>query len=197
MPLGFPSRLFRDWTCRYHLFYQLTSRRVHRRRSLLRMTLGVTSRRRPRSAYRHHHRPRRPTGYRHVGALETIKVKVGNGKRARTKSETALEIQFSGLVAGTGELAAYQLSSVTTKKVKKKFVTSYKPIRLTSAVPASNPYDLDGFAFARNQAKPLAERSNPDHRGRPHQRLRPPAPSTATTTACPAAISWRPSAEAA
>jgi len=34
---------------------------------------------------------------------ETIKVKVGNGKRARTKSETALEIQFSGLVAGTGE----------------------------------------------------------------------------------------------
>ena len=70
---------------------------------------------------------------------ETIKVKVGNGKRARTKSETALEIQFSGLVAGTGELAAYQLSSVTTRKVKEKVVTSYKPIRLTSAVPASNP----------------------------------------------------------
>ncbi len=70
---------------------------------------------------------------------ETIKVKVGNGKKARTKSETALEIQFSGLVAGTGELAAYQLSSVTTRKVKKKVVTSYRPIRLTSAVPASNP----------------------------------------------------------
>ena len=70
---------------------------------------------------------------------ETIKVKVGNGKKARTKSETALEIQFSGLVAGAGELAAYQLSSVTTRKVKKKVVTSYKPIRLTSAVPASNP----------------------------------------------------------
>ena len=29
---------------------------------------------------------------------ETIKVKVGNGKRARTKSETVLDIQFSGLV---------------------------------------------------------------------------------------------------
>ena len=70
---------------------------------------------------------------------ETIKVKVGNGKRARTKSETALEIQFSGLVAGTGDLAAYQLSSVTTRKIKKRAVTSYKPIRLTSAVPASNP----------------------------------------------------------
>jgi len=70
---------------------------------------------------------------------ETIKVKVVNGKKARTKSETALEIQFSGLVAGTGDLAAYQLSSITTKKVKKTAVTSYKPIRLTSAVPASNP----------------------------------------------------------
>ena len=28
---------------------------------------------------------------------ETIKVKVGNGNRARTKSETVLDIQFSGL----------------------------------------------------------------------------------------------------
>jgi len=83
---------------------------------------------------------------------ETIKVKVGNGKRARTKSETPLEIQFSGLVAGTGDLEAYQLSSVTTKMVKKTVVTSYKPIRLTSAVPASNPMtsrrtDIDRPAF--------------------------------------------------
>ena len=70
---------------------------------------------------------------------ETIKVKVGNGKKARTKSETALEIQFSGLVAGTGDLAAYQLSSVTTRRVKRRAVTSYKPIRLASAVPASTP----------------------------------------------------------
>ncbi len=69
----------------------------------------------------------------------TIKVKVGNGKKARTQSETVLDIQFSGLVAGAGDLAAYQLSSVTTKKVKKTVVTSYKPIRLSSAVPASNP----------------------------------------------------------
>ena len=70
---------------------------------------------------------------------ETIKVKVGNGKKAKTKSETVLEIDFSGLVAGSGDLAAYQLSSVTTKKVKKKPVTTYKPIKLTSAVPASSP----------------------------------------------------------
>ena len=70
---------------------------------------------------------------------ETIKVKVGNGKRARTKSETVLDIQFSGLVGGAGDLAAYQLSSITRKKAKKMTVTSYKPIRLTSAVPASSP----------------------------------------------------------
>jgi hypothetical protein len=70
---------------------------------------------------------------------ETIAIKSGTGKKAKTKSETALEIDFSGLVAGAGDLASYQLSSVTTKKVKNKIVTSYKPIRLTSALPASSP----------------------------------------------------------
>ena len=70
---------------------------------------------------------------------ETIKVKVGKGKKAKLKSEAALEIQFSGLVAGSGNLGAYQLASVTTKKVKKKTTTTYKPIRLTSALPASSP----------------------------------------------------------
>ena len=109
--------------------------------------------------------------HRRVGAGETIKVKVGKGKKAKTKSETALEIQFSGLVAGSGDLAAYQLSSVTTKKVKKKVVTSYKPIRLTSALPASIAHGVVGFALARNEAKPLADRSTPDRRGRPHRRL--------------------------
>ncbi len=70
---------------------------------------------------------------------ETIKAKVGNAKKAKTKSETALEIQFRGVVAGSGDLAAYQFASVTTKKVKKKAVTSFKPVRLTSALPASSP----------------------------------------------------------
>jgi hypothetical protein len=70
---------------------------------------------------------------------ETIQFKVGTGKHAKTKSETALDVQYSGNVSGSGDLAAYQLSSVTTKKVKKKAVTSYKPIRLTSALPASSP----------------------------------------------------------
>jgi hypothetical protein len=70
---------------------------------------------------------------------ETIKVKVGNGKKAKTKSETVLEIDFSGSVAGASNLAAYQLSSVTTKKANKKPVISYKPIKLVSALPASSP----------------------------------------------------------
>ena len=37
----------------------------------------------------------------------TIKEKVGKGKKAKTKSETVLEIQFSGSVSGSGDLAAY------------------------------------------------------------------------------------------
>jgi hypothetical protein len=69
---------------------------------------------------------------------ESIKVKVGSGKKAKTKLETVLDVQFSGPVLGAGNLAAYQLSSVTTKKVKKKVVTTYKPIRLKSVVPASS-----------------------------------------------------------
>ena len=62
-----------------------------------------------------------------------------HGKKAKTKSESALEIEFSGPVSGSGDLAAYQLSSVTTKKVKKKVGTTYEPIRLISALPASSP----------------------------------------------------------
>ena len=42
-------------------------------------------------------------------------------------------------VSGAGDLAAYELSSVTTKKVKKKDVTTLKRIKLSSALPASSP----------------------------------------------------------
>jgi hypothetical protein len=69
----------------------------------------------------------------------TTQIKTGSGKKARTKSETALEIPFSAPVAGAGDLGAYELSAVTTKKVKKKTVTTLKPIRLSSVVPASSP----------------------------------------------------------
>jgi hypothetical protein len=73
---------------------------------------------------------------------ETIAVKVGDGRKAKTKTESALGIEFSGAVAGAGDLAAYQLSSVTTKRLKRKTVTTYKPIRLISAMPASSPMAL-------------------------------------------------------
>ena len=69
----------------------------------------------------------------------TIKEKVGTGKKAKTKSEDVLEIDFSGSVSGAGDLAAYQLSNVTTKKIKKKEVTTLKRIKLLSALPAASP----------------------------------------------------------
>lgn len=69
----------------------------------------------------------------------TIAVKTGSGKKAKTKSEPALEITFSEPVAGAGNLGAYVLSSVTTKTVKKKPVTTLKPIALSSAQVASIP----------------------------------------------------------
>jgi RHS repeat-associated protein len=69
----------------------------------------------------------------------TIQVKTGSGKKAKTKSETALEITFSAPVAGAGNLGAYELSTVTTKTVKKKPVTTLKPIALGSVVPGSSP----------------------------------------------------------
>jgi hypothetical protein len=42
-------------------------------------------------------------------------------------------------MARSWDLAAYQLTSVTTKKVKKKSATTYKPLKLTSALAASSP----------------------------------------------------------
>ena len=68
-----------------------------------------------------------------------IKVKVGSGKKAKMKSETVLEVDFSGSVSGAGNLGAYQLSSMTTKKAKNQHVTTMKPIKLSSAIPASTP----------------------------------------------------------
>jgi hypothetical protein len=50
-----------------------------------------------------------------------------------------IEIQFSGPLAGAANLSAYQLSTVKTKKVKKKEVTTYKPIRLSSVLPSESP----------------------------------------------------------
>jgi RHS repeat-associated protein len=69
----------------------------------------------------------------------TIQVKTGGHKKAKMKSETVLEISFSGAVSGAGNIGAYELSSLTTKKVKKKTVSTLKPIRLSAVVPAASP----------------------------------------------------------
>ena len=42
-------------------------------------------------------------------------------------------------ITNAWDLAAYQFASITTRRVRKKTVTTYKPIRLTSAAPASSP----------------------------------------------------------
>ena len=49
----------------------------------------------------------------------TVSVEVGKGHRAKTKKETALLLQFSGAVAGTGNLAAYQLRTGATKSASR------------------------------------------------------------------------------
>jgi hypothetical protein len=69
----------------------------------------------------------------------SIRVTTGKGKHAKTKSEPALHVTFSAPVYGVSDLGAYELSSVTTKKMKKKTVTSLKPVRLSSVVAASSP----------------------------------------------------------
>lgn len=70
---------------------------------------------------------------------ETLRLPSGKGKKAKTRSQTVLEIQFSGAVAGAGSVSAYKLAMVKTKKSKKKVVTTLKPIRLSSVVPESSP----------------------------------------------------------
>src|SRR5262249_61068629 len=63
-------------------------------------------------------------------ALTTERIKIGKGKKAKTKKETVLQLQFSGTLNGAGNLAAYQVRS---GKTKKHVTTFNKPIRLTSA----------------------------------------------------------------
>ncbi len=62
--------------------------------------------------------------------LTTETVKVGKGKKAKTKKETVLKLQFSGALNGAGNLAAYQ---VLSGKTKKKVTTFNKRVPLASA----------------------------------------------------------------
>ena len=51
----------------------------------------------------------------------TVRVTTGSGRKAKSKTETAIELTFSGAVAGAGNVGAYQLYAGKTKKR----VTSY------------------------------------------------------------------------
>ena len=63
--------------------------------------------------------------------LATEKIKVGKGKKAKTKVETVLQLQFSGALSGASNLGAYQLLS---GKTKKRVTTYNKRVPLASAV---------------------------------------------------------------
>jgi hypothetical protein len=68
--------------------------------------------------------------------LMTETIKLGNGKKAKTKKETVLQLQFSGALNGAGNLAAYQLLS---GKTKKHVTTFTKRVPLSSAIYSASP----------------------------------------------------------
>ena len=79
----------------------------------------------------------------------TMKVKVGKGKKAKTKAEKVLEVQFSGSLSGAGNLAAYQVLSGTTKKHVTTFkkpvplkLAAYNPATLTVTLAPKSPFNL-------------------------------------------------------
>jgi hypothetical protein len=66
----------------------------------------------------------------------TVLVKTGKGKRAKTKKETGLLVQFSGALSGTGNPGAYRLF---TGKTKRGVTTYNKQVSVTvfSATPTT------------------------------------------------------------
>ena len=94
----------------------------------------------------------------------TIKVKVGKGKKAKTKAEKVLEIHFSGSLSGAGNLAAYQVLSGTTKKrvttFKKRVPLQsavYNPSTLTVTLAPKSQFDLTGPEQLRITAADLLD----------------------------------------
>jgi uncharacterized repeat protein (TIGR01451 family) len=65
-----------------------------------------------------------------------VKVKLGAGKRARTKAETGLLLQFSDALSGTGNPAAYHLLTGTTRKGVTTFRTPV-PLAVFSFTPST------------------------------------------------------------
>jgi hypothetical protein len=55
--------------------------------------------------------------------ITTVKVKVGTGKKAKSKSEMVLEFQVTGGISGATSLNAYRLMAGKTKKGVTKYTT--------------------------------------------------------------------------
>ncbi|HKM56831.1 MAG TPA: hypothetical protein VJY33_25725, partial [Isosphaeraceae bacterium] len=66
----------------------------------------------------------------------TVRVKVGKGKRAKTKTETGLLLQFSGALAGTGNPAAYHLLTGKTKRGVTTF-NKFVPLTVFNSTPST------------------------------------------------------------
>ncbi len=78
--------------------------------------------------------------------LTQVKVTTGTGKRAKTTTETGLELIFSGPINGAGNLGAYHVFS---GKTKKGVTTFSQPVPLSSVV--YNPATRIAMVAPRNK----------------------------------------------
>ena len=121
---------------------------------------------------------------------ETIKVKVGSGKRAKTKSETAARDPVQRTRRGRRGprgLSALERYHEEGQEKGRHELQAHPP---DFGRACFQPHDRDGFAPARDQAEPL-RRAIESRSSRPTSPTSTAAPWTATTTASPAAITWR------
>ncbi len=99
----------------------------------------------------------------------TIKVKTGTGKKAKTKSETVIELELSGALSGTTNVGAYMVLSGTTKKG----ATTFKA-KVPLASAGFNLRDRNSDTLSHRQAEPVQARAIDRLRGTAHRQLRPP-----------------------
>ncbi len=83
-------------------------------------------------------------------ATPTMRVTIGTGKKAKSKTETVIEVTFSGAVNGAANLAAYQLLSGKTKRGHTTYKTnlpilapvSYNPATFTATLVPKSKLNL-------------------------------------------------------
>jgi hypothetical protein len=66
----------------------------------------------------------------------TVRITTGTGKKGKTKTVPGLLLQFSGNLSGTGNPAAYQLATGTTRKGRTTF-TKNVPLTVFNATPTT------------------------------------------------------------